>query len=537
MKSPIKKVVIVGGGSAGWMSAALLSKRFTHFDITLIESPDVPIIGVGESTLGGINLFLSLLELQDSDWMEYCNATYKMAIKFRNFYKKGEEFYYPFGLKDTQNTINGLNDWYMKKTIHPETPVCDFYDSFYWTMPLIYNNKIIDNTENKIPSFSFQNDAAYHMDATLFGEFLKEKVCLPNGVRYINEHIETIDVTNENHIEFLKLKTGEIIHADLYLDCTGFKSLLLEKSLGVNFQSFSDVLPNNKAWVTHIPYTNKEQEIENVTNCTAIENGWVWNIPLYNRIGSGYVFCDKFVTEEEALAEYKTYLDSDQMNYPKNTRSSSLQFRMIDIKNGIHDVCWKNNVIAVGLSYGFIEPLESTGLFSVQEILFKLCEVLEQEQVNRIHKDQFNYQITKTMQSFKYFVAYHYTFSARRDTKYWQYITEEVVMDPILTDHTFYNLVTPVSTFANKLMSTHNINADEGGISDIFVGMHMFPMNNLALDWHTYLKLVETNKLPVVYKKSTQDYWNYKKSYVENLTKSLLSHYQYLKKYIYNNTE
>jgi hypothetical protein len=110
-------------------------------------------------------------------------------------------------------------------------------------------------------------------------------------------------------------------------------------------------------------------------------------------------------------------------------------------------------------------------------------------------------------------------------------------MDPLLTDHTFYNLVTPVHNFANKLMSTHNINIDEGGISDIFVGMHMFPMNKLALDWHTYLTVAGSNKEPTVYEKSTQDYWNYKKTYVENLTKTAPSHYQYLKKHIYNNAE
>jgi len=125
MKSPIKHIAIVGGGSSGWMTAAMLSKRFPNLKITLIESPDVPIIGVGESTLGSINLFLYLLGLKDEDWMEYCNATHKLAIKFRDFYKKGETFYYPFGLKDFKNTSNKIADWFLKKLLNPDTPVTD----------------------------------------------------------------------------------------------------------------------------------------------------------------------------------------------------------------------------------------------------------------------------------------------------------------------------------------------------------------------------------------------------------------------------
>jgi tryptophan halogenase len=532
MKSPIKHIAIVGGGSSGWMTAAMLSKRFPNLKITLIESPDVPIIGVGESTLGSINLFLSLLGLKDKDWMAYCNATHKLAIKFRDFYKKGETFYYPFGDKDFKHTSNKHADWFLKKSLQPDTPVTDFYDSFYWAMPLIYNNKICDNTFNQIPFFNFENDVAYHMDATLFGEFLKDRFCIPNGVNHISDHIKHISVSDDGFLEYLELKDGGQFSADLYVDCSGFKSMLLEQAMGVPFDSFSKWLPNNRAWVTHIPYNDKELEMENVTNCTAIENGWVWNIPLYNRIGSGYVFSNMFVSEDDALKEYKQYLDSEMMTYPKKDRSENLQFRLIEIKNGKHAQAWKNNVVGIGLSYAFVEPLESTGLLSVQELILALCEALYNEQISKIHIQHFNFFAEHLMENFKSFVTYHYIPSSRRDTEYWRHMTNNVEMN--------FKTDLNVEEIASSFTLGHVIDTNQGGVPDIFVGMHMFPMNPLAFDWWKYgISVQEGKQVPTTgyYTQQTQSYWDQKKMQISNLAKTLPSHYQYLKNKIYNGRE
>jgi tryptophan halogenase len=537
MKKPIKRIIIVGGGSAGWMSAAVLSKRFPHLEIALVESPDVPIIGVGESTLGSINAFLDILELKDTDWMEYCNATHKLAIKFTNFYKKGESFYYPFGDKDINNTTNGIQDWYFKKTIFPETEWNDFYDSFYPAMPLIYKNKICNNSNNELKGFSFQNDVAYHMDAALFGQFLKDRYCIPNGVVYINEHIDDIKVTPDEYIDYLQLRNGDRIEADLYLDCTGFKSMLLEEAMKVPFESFNKWLPNDKAWTCHIPYVDKELEMENVTNCTAIENGWVWNIPLYNRIGSGYVFSSKFVKEDVALEEFKKHLDGTDMAVHNPERSKDIKFKLIDIKNGVHRQCWKNNVVGVGLSYGFIEPLESTGLLSVQEILVLLCETLAVEQVNKIHIDNFNYIANARMQGFKMFVTYHYTLSSRRDTDYWKYVTEKITMDGRIYDNYVAELHTVVTDYAVRLLKSHAFGEEMGGMPDILVGMHNLPMNAMAYDWDNYKLKIQFGKVPEQFKKSTQLYWNQRTGYSNTIADKSPSHYQYLKNAIYDGKE
>jgi tryptophan halogenase len=539
MKNKIDKIIIVGGGSAGWMTAAVLSQRFPKKQVALVESPDVPIIGVGESTLGTINQFLSLLGLEDSDWMEYCNATYKMAIKFSHFSDKGEEFYYPFGIKDQQNCQAGITDWYVKKTLYPETPTNDFYESFYSVMPFIYENKIYDNADGQLPGFSFKNDVAYHMDAALFGQFLKEKYCIPKGVVYVNEHIDNIEVNDNGEVDCLCLRNGDRLEADLYIDCTGFKSLLLEKTLGSEFVSFSDVLPNNKAWTTHLPYVDKEKEMEPFTDCKAIENGWVWNIPLYNRIGTGYVFCDKFVTEEEALEEFKRHLNGPDMTVPDENRSKDLKFRLINIKNGIHTRCWNKNVVAVGLSYGFIEPLESTGLLSVQEILLRLCETLLYRTVNKIHIDNFNYVVEGIMQGFKHFVSYHYTLSSRRDTPYWKHVTENITMEPRMVDGNLKELPNQVTEMATRLLQSHHVPGDPnlGGMPDILVGMQTTPTNSITLDIVRSVIVGRQGEAPEFFSQQTQEYWNQKKDYISRIAEHAPSHYQYLKERIYDNKD
>jgi tryptophan halogenase len=406
-------------------------------------------------------------------------------------------------------------------------------------MPLIYQNKICDNKVNKLEGYSFKNDAAYHMDAAKFGEFLKAKFAIPNGVEYIQQHITEIVKEEDGYIDYLLLKNGEKLKGDLYIDCSGFKSLLLEQTMGVPFESFKKWLPNDRAWTCHVPYHDKELEMENVTNCTAYNNGWVWNIPLYHRIGSGYVFSSDFISEEDALQEYKDYLNSDKMTYHDANRADNLEFRLVKIKNGTHDKCWEKNVVGVGLSYAFIEPLESTGLFSVQEMLLFLYQTLENEQVNKIHVDWFNYMANLTMQTFKIFVTYHYTLSQRRDTPYWKHVTENVEMDYRMIDKQLAELHTMTSELAGQLLNTHELQDNHGGIPDIFVGNHMLPVNRLTLEKENYDSLyLSSRKTEATFiRQETLNYWKQKKIKNELLADKCPSHYEYLKHTHYKGKE
>jgi len=401
----MKKIIIVGGGSAGWMTASTLIKQFPMWDITLIESPNIPTVGVGESTLGSINQWLQFLGIKDKDFMPACDATYKTSIKFTDFYKKGEHFHYPFGQPDLQGTRNGLNDWWLKKFFYENSPYSDYAETYYPLGYLAENNKILKS--NELMNFNFENDVAYQFDATKFGIWLRDNYALPRGVKHIKEEITDIQVNQEGIISVNNYT------ADLYFDCTGFKSLLMEK-LEVPFNSYEEMLVNNSAWATHLPYTNIKEELTSYTNCTAIENGWVWNIPLTSRMGTGYVYSDKFVDDETALNEFKKYLGRDDLNFKK-----------IKFTPGIRDRIWEKNVISIGLSAGFIEPLESNGLMTVHEFLLYFMRNTQRETITQWDKDNFNSMCKSFFDNFAQFVAFHFAITSRTDTSYWKYCTNK----------------------------------------------------------------------------------------------------------------
>jgi len=401
-------IMIIGGGSAGWMTAATLIKFFPNKNISLIESPNISTVGVGESTLGQIRQWTNSLGIDEKDFISHTDASYKLSIKFTDFYKKGSSFHYPFGNPNYDNNIDKLNDWWYKKSIISNTSESDYADCMFPQMSLVNQNKISFENNNLKP-FNFCEDTAFHFDATKFGLWLRDHFCLPRGVKHIKEDIKDIK-TNEGGIESLNN-----YKADLYIDCTGFKSLLLSKTLKEEFISYNDLLPNNSAWATKIDYDDKEKELKPYTNCTAINNGWVWNIPLWSRIGTGYVYSDKFISDKEALKEFKKYLGKD-----------NLEFKNIKMRVGIHKRLWVKNVAAIGLSAGFIEPLESNGLFSVHEFLHHLVRALQRDEINQFDKDNFNYSCRYMFHNFAEFVALHYALSTRKDTEYWKSNSKKV---------------------------------------------------------------------------------------------------------------
>ena len=426
MIKPVHKIVVVGGGSAGWMTAAMLIKTFPDRDIFVIESPDFPILGVGESTLGGINSYCHYLGIDEKDFMTYTDASYKMSIKFTDFYEKDSgAFHYPFGSPNTEG-LDGMKDWFVKKHLNPETPIEDFVRCYFPAAALFEQNKFSLNKYGQFDNYSPDWDVAYHFDATKFGQWLKNNYCLPRGVRLIADTVVDATVSDKG-IDSLKLNNSGDLEADLYIDCTGFKSLLLGEYLKEPFNSYSEVLPNNRAWATRMPYKNKEAELEPFTNSTALGNGWVWNIPSWERLGTGYVYSDKFISPEDAKEEFKQHLMSNKMLFSRTREEvDALEFKDIPMRVGMHERTFVKNVVAIGLSAGFIEPLESNGLFSVHEFLFKLLKILERPAVTQWDKDVYNAGVYGLWRNFAEFVGLHYALSIRNDTPYWQANAERI---------------------------------------------------------------------------------------------------------------
>jgi flavin-dependent dehydrogenase len=528
----INSIVIVGGGSSGWFTASALSKHCPEIDVTLIESPDVPTIGVGESTLGHINPFFKSLGMKDEDWMPHCNATYKASIKFTDFHVRGESFHYTFGFEDMTNTIYGKDDWFFKKWMYPETSWEDFTRSYTAQMPLIENNKIYMG--DKIPSYKPERDVAYHMDATLLGNWMRDNLC---DITHVKENIVRVVLDDKGSIENLVTDNENTYSADLFIDCSGFNSILLDGEFNESFKSYSDELINNKAWATHMPYTNKNEQMEPFTNCTAIENGWVWNIPLWDSIGTGYVFSDKFVDDNQALQEFQKHIG----------QGNELDYKLVDIKCGRHERCWVKNCIAIGLSNGFIEPLESTGLFLVHETINKLIISLQKDSgyVNQFTRDSLNREVGIQTDSLKYFLVYHFIDSQRDDTKYWRWYTQELEM----SDYFFpndgeahaiggglweeVNLAGIRSGRLNEFLTDlsriqlqyHTFNNANLGLQCIAVGHH----NGIYTDYiRSSMSEVDKENL-----QKTFNYWDKRNKEITEFSKHCPTMYEYLKENIH----
>lgn len=475
------KIVIVGGGSAGWMTAATLIKAFPNKDITLVESKEFPTVGVGESTIGGIRTWTRFIGLDESTFFAETDASLKLSIKFTDFYKKdGGSFHYPFGNAIVDGDRNPFFDWQLKKYYYPDTPNEDFVQSLFPSSALFENNKFSLNNFGEFDSFNPGDDVAFHFDATKFGIWLRDNYCLPNGVKHIMSTVTNMPC-DENGINHLVLENGDRVIADLFIDCTGFKSALLSKSLNEPFNSLSEMLPNNKAWATRIKYEDKEKELEGFTNCTAIENGWCWNIPLWSRLGAGYVYSDKFISDEEAKEEFKTYLMSDKMVVPRTREQvEGLEYKNIQMRVGIHERTFVKNVVAIGLSAGFIEPLESNGLFSVHEFLFKLVDILQRGDISQFDRDMYNISIRTLFDNFSKFVAMHYALSHRDDTPYWADINNKTFKDEFSGDPYTHN-VTRADAFYNmtqRFMEDWVHPYGFAGITYIATGMNIRMMNN-----------------------------------------------------------
>jgi tryptophan halogenase len=469
----IDNIVIVGGGSAGWMTASTLVKFFPNKNITVIEPKNISRVGVGESTLQSIRAWLSFLEIDDSEWMKDCDAVYKLSIKFTDFYEKDYgSFHYPFGVPDENNTLNGLSDWFSARALQTERKEKDFCRSFWCQMDSIENNRI--PTED-FDQFVFRRDSAFHFDALKFADWLKNNYCIPKGVKLISDEVIDVKLTNDNHIDSLLLSSKQSIKADLFVDCSGFQSLLLDKKMGVNFHSFDDKLPNNRAWATRVSYLDKEKELEVYTNCTALGNGWCWNIPLWSRIGCGYVYSDHFTTPDKALEEFENYLNSDKMKLHCSDRTSKLKldFKDIKIRSGYSERIWHNNVVGIGLSAAFIEPLESNGLMTIYEFLIYLVDTISNRpKITSFDIDCFNFRCIQFIKGFADFISMHYMFSTRDDTDYWKSATNDKhLIEKYLNDSINYQDLLSAKTIRNTF------GRDLEGINCIAAGCNISPFS------------------------------------------------------------
>ena len=400
----------------------------------------------------------------------------------------------------------------------PKTPVYDYADCLYPQMTLVNQNKMSYNIKNQIPYFKFNEDTAFHFDATKFGIWLRDHFCVPKGVKHIVDDVVSVE-TDDNGIKSLNKKYT----ADLYVDCTGFKSLLLGESLKEPFISYSHKLPNNKAWATRVPYKDKEKQLEPFTNCTAIENGWVWNIPSWQRIGTGYVYSDKYVSDEEALQQFKNHLDKKGHDYSKS------EFKNIKMRVGRHQRLFVKNVVAVGLSAGFIEPLESNGLYSTHEFLYTLVRTLnrgDQSSISQFDRDSYDSFCKSSFDQFADFVASHYALSHREDTEYWRDVNKRQYSKEIV------DMKAPFYLGIDRLVYGKLKDYNIAGLGQrlISIGMRNLPLDKESIEYLDFLGSNENvNKVLTLLYGKYIDTMNKNKNKWNELGKNKIKLIDYLK--------
>tara|TARA_B110000503_G_C7132113_1_gene407240 strand:- start:75 stop:1619 length:1545 start_codon:yes stop_codon:yes gene_type:complete len=456
-------IIIVGGGSAGWMSAATLIKAFPDKKITVVESPNIPTVGVGESTTQLMRRWMHYIGVSDQDLITKCNATHKLSIRFENFHKNdGKGFHYPFGRLDQR--FFSISDWFAHQHIS-KVPFEEFVNDVSPISYCLDNNKVPNSSLVEGGTFlgelwNLEKDSAWHFDSNKFHKYLKDDYCLPKGVNHIYGNVITANTDNSGFITSIITDNGEIT-GDIFFDCTGFKRVLIEGVMKDEWQGFNNDTYTNAAWAAARPYKNKKEELKLYTNSVALGHGWVWETPTWERIGTGYSYASNYINKEAALSEFKQYL---------GPISEEMEFRHIDMRNGMSNNFWVKNCISIGLSGAFIEPLESNGLLSVHEFLLTFVNIAEGKDVlNNFDAHSFNHVCREQFLYFADFLTLHYAMTVRDDTQYWrdiqmQNFTDSRLLKQIydLRGASFYEIPNKLSADVLGatifLLAGHNVN-------------------------------------------------------------------------------
>ena len=400
-----KRILILGGGTAGWMAANLMARAWGErgFDITLIESPDIGIIGVGEGSTPMLKTLMSSIGLAEQDWMPACKATYKLGIRFDHWSTMPgfERYFHPFPaqLDDLtappffQNSLARRNGLDVEG--HPDYFFLNTYMAEQKLSPFAGEN------------FPFTTLYGYHFDSGLLGEFLGD-LAKQRGVNHIQAKITEATLDDAGNVSAVIDDGGRAHEADFFVDCTGFRSMLLQQTLRVPFVPYSDNLFNDAAVVFPTP---RPDEVAPQTVSTALKNGWAWTIPLTSRVGNGYVYSSAYTSADDAELELRAFTGVGE---------DDVEVRHIKMKVGRVAEHWHKNVVAVGLSQGFIEPLEATALLLVQLTIQGFINALDQGNFTDQKRGDFNKDVSARFDAVRDYIVAHYVVNSRNDSDYWQ---------------------------------------------------------------------------------------------------------------------
>jgi tryptophan halogenase len=395
---PIRRVIIAGGGTAGWMAAACISKVLgKRLEIKLIESDEIGTVGVGEATIPTLINFHNLLEINEQEFMAATNATFKLGIGFEGWRDVGEDYIHSFGMTGTDHWTAGFQHFWRKGR---ERGLAGDYGDYCLELRAAQENRFAHLPRGGM-------NYAYHLDATAYAKYLRTF-----SERFDVQRIEgkIVDVTTSaltGHIRSLTLDSGVDVEGDLFIDCTGFRALLIGDALGVEYEDWSQWLFNDSAAAMQ---TASSGDAVPYTRSIAHGFGWQWRIPLQHRVGNGIVFSSRHVEQEQALQALVDNVEGEPLMKPRVLRFTPGQRKQV----------WKGNCVAVGLSSGFLEPIESTSIHLIQRSIIRLMQMFPADGIAQSDIDEYNRQAATEVEHIRDFIILHYKVTNRADTLYWR---------------------------------------------------------------------------------------------------------------------
>ncbi len=415
-QSNLKKIVIVGGGSAGWMTAAALSSMLPEgsASLTLIESDKIGTVGVGEATIPDMINFNAMLGINEAEFLKATNGTFKLGIEFIDWGKKGDRYLHPFGQHGVDMQGIDFHQYWLHSKANGQAAELERYS--ICAVAAKQNKFSLPNPNPK--SVMSHLRYAYHIDATLYAKYLRN-YAEKRGVMRVEGLVQDVSQDSETgDISGLTLETGDTIEGDFFFDCTGFRALLTEKTLGVPFKDWSHWLPCDTAQTVA---SERVGPLLPYTKATAKTAGWQWRIPTQHRTGNGHIYSSQYMEDDEAIDILMEGLDSPAKGEPRKIR----------FKTGCRESFWNKNCIAIGLSSGFLEPLESTSLYLIQMGISRFISLFPTAEVSPVVRAEYNIQMQKEFDQVRDFIILHYVATERDDSPFWNYCRNMSIPDSL----------------------------------------------------------------------------------------------------------
>jgi len=412
----IERVVIVGGGTAGWMAATAFSRFLANGrrQIHLVESDAIGTVGVGEATIPPILNFNGMLDLNENEFLRETQGTIKLGIEFVNWGKLGDRYIHPFGFYG--HDIHGIAFYQLWLREHGRGNP-GYISDYCMSAVAAEGGKFGRPSQKSRPPVS-EMLYAFHFDATLYARYLRERSEKQGVIRHEGRIVQVHREPESGYVTSVELESGEKIEGDLFIDCSGFRALLIGETLGVGYEDWSHWLPVDRA----IPVPTKNVgPPDPFTRSTAHGAGWQWRIPLQHRTGNGHVYCSQFIGDDEAEAVLMANLEGEAM----------ADRRVIRFTTGRRKLSWSHNVVALGLSSGFLEPLESTSIHLIQNGIQRLLALFPNRQISPVERDEYNRGMQELYEDVRDFIVLHYKLTQRDDTPFWRYVREMEVSDAL----------------------------------------------------------------------------------------------------------